>query len=108
MEWSSKRFAQANKRQKDLDDCESAPYYERDWRYTRWENVTRFINCVSDISVGYRNDNIRREAVEERQRALVSKIENQLFHQRTAVAPTLLQLHPFDQQIAVAGNDSFA
>ncbi|KAJ8928348.1 hypothetical protein NQ314_019078 [Rhamnusium bicolor] len=87
IEWSSKRFAQSNKRQK--GDTESSFHYERDWRQTR-------------------NSNIRIEASEEQRRALASRVESQVFHTRTAVAPSLLQLHPFDQQIAVAGNDSFA
>ncbi|XP_072382819.1 regulatory-associated protein of mTOR [Diabrotica undecimpunctata] len=89
VEWSSKRFAQSNKKEKNFRDKECTSYYERDWRHSR-------------------NDSIRTEATEEHRKALASRIESQVFHIRTAVPPSLLQLHPFDQQIAVAGNDSFA
>lgn len=89
VEWSSRRFAQSNSREKLFKDKESTPFYERDWRHSR-------------------NDTIRVEATEEHRRALASRIESQVFHIRTAVPPSLLQLHPFDQQIAIAGNDSFA
>ncbi|KAJ8916102.1 hypothetical protein NQ315_004468 [Exocentrus adspersus] len=89
VEWSSKRFAQSHKKDRVVGDPESLHFYERDWRHNR-------------------NNNIRVEAVDEQRRALSCKVENQVFHTRTAVPPSLLQLHPFDQQIAVAGNDSFA
>ncbi|CAH1154387.1 unnamed protein product [Phaedon cochleariae] len=89
IEWSSKRFAQSNKKDKISNDTESAVFYEKDWRHTR-------------------NNNIRTEASDEQRKALGSKIESQVFHIRTAVPPSLLKLHPFDQQIAVAGNDNFA
>ncbi|XP_018566383.1 regulatory-associated protein of mTOR isoform X2 [Anoplophora glabripennis] len=89
VEWSSKRFAQSNKKDKVTKDPESSHFYERDWRHTR-------------------NNDIRIEATEEQRRALSCRVESQVFHTRTAVAPSLLQLHPFDKQIAVAGNDSFA
>lgn len=35
VEWSSKRFAKANKKEKPVADTECAIYYERDWRFTR-------------------------------------------------------------------------
>lgn len=35
VEWSSKRFARANKKEKPVTDTECAIYYERDWRFTR-------------------------------------------------------------------------
>lgn len=60
------------------------------------------------LSYIFRNNNIRLEAIEEQRRAVNCRLESQVFHTRTAVAPSLLQLHPFDQQIAVAGKDSFA
>ncbi|XP_060522953.1 regulatory-associated protein of mTOR [Cylas formicarius] len=86
--WSSRQFVQP-KRGGAYSDKESPRYFERDWRRTR-------------------NKNIRSEASEEQRRAITSRIETQVFHTRTAAAPSLLQLHPFNQQIAVAGNDSFA
>ncbi|KAG5869942.1 hypothetical protein JTB14_023212 [Gonioctena quinquepunctata] len=89
IEWSSKRFAQSNKKEKSIGDTESSFFYERDWRHTR-------------------NTNIRLEANEEQRRALASRIDSQTFHIRTSVPPSILQLHPFDQQIAAAGNDNFA
>ncbi|KAJ8953916.1 hypothetical protein NQ318_019156 [Aromia moschata] len=89
VEWSSKRFAQSNIKERGMGDTESICYYERDWRHTR-------------------NNNIRYEAADEQRKALNCRIESQVFHTRTALAPSILQLHPFDQQIAVAGNDSFA
>ncbi|CAH1187445.1 unnamed protein product [Phyllotreta striolata] len=89
VEWSSKYFAQSNLREKIAGDRESSCYYERDWRRAR-------------------NDNIRMEASEEHRRTSSSRIETQVFHIRTAVPPSILELHPFDQQIAIAGNDNFA
>lgn len=86
--WSSKQFVNT-KDEREYSDHESKHYYERDWRRAR-------------------NASIRLEATEEKERAIISRIESQVFHTRTAVPPTLLQLHPFSQQIAVAGNDSFA
>ncbi|XP_019770949.1 regulatory-associated protein of mTOR isoform X2 [Dendroctonus ponderosae] len=85
--WSSKQFVK--KRDEQGDDPESEKYYEREWREIR-------------------NKGIRAEAHEEQKRAITSKVENQVFHSRTAVAPTMLQLHPYSQHIVVAGNDSFA
>lgn len=58
--------------------------------------------------INFRNNTIRLEAIEEQRRAVNSRLEIQVFHTRTHVAPSILQLHPFDQQIAVAGKDSFA
>uniref|UniRef100_A0AB74UMX4 Regulatory associated protein of mTOR n=1 Tax=Euwallacea interjectus TaxID=321055 RepID=A0AB74UMX4_9CUCU len=84
--WSGKKFV--NKHE-EVEDPESTKYYEREWRRIR-------------------NTNIRAEALEEQKRVITSKIENVVFHTRTALPPTLLQLHPFNQQIAVAGSDSFA
>nr|ALE20568.1 Raptor [Leptinotarsa decemlineata] len=89
VEWSSKRFALTNKKEKCVGDIESSIFHERNWRQTR-------------------NTNIRLEADEEHRRASVYRIDSQMFQIRTAVPPSLLQLHPFDQQIAVSGNDSFA
>ncbi|CAH1990620.1 unnamed protein product [Acanthoscelides obtectus] len=89
VEWSSRRFAQSNKNRTSNRDIESAVYYEKDWRYAR-------------------NASIRCEASDEQRRALSCRLDYQAFNTRTAVPPTLLQLHPFDQQIAVAGNDYFA
>nr|XP_023022051.1 regulatory-associated protein of mTOR-like [Leptinotarsa decemlineata] len=89
VEWSSKRFALTNKKEKCVGDIESSIFHERNWRQTR-------------------NTNIRLEADEEHRRASAYRIDSQMFQIRTAVPPSLLQLHPFDQQIAVSGNDSFA
>ncbi|XP_050315215.1 regulatory-associated protein of mTOR [Anthonomus grandis grandis] len=84
--WSAKLFT---KKTKKSVDKQSQPYYEREWRLTR-------------------NTNIRAEAIEEQNRAINSRLESQLYQTRTPVPPTLLQLHPFEQHIAVAGSDSFA
>ncbi|KAF7273223.1 hypothetical protein GWI33_014074 [Rhynchophorus ferrugineus] len=88
--WSSKYFLSTNKRLRELNDTESKEYYERDWRRLR-------------------NRTIREEAAKEQHRLIDhDRVEAQLFQTRTAVPPSLIQLHPFNQQIAVAGNDSFA
>ncbi|CAH0563709.1 unnamed protein product [Brassicogethes aeneus] len=87
VEWSAKRFAQ--KRKGSYVDPESQKYYERDWRQSR-------------------NNNIRTESLDEQKRVRTCKIESQVFHTRTPLAPSILQLHPYDQQIAVSGKDSFA
>ncbi|XP_030760068.1 regulatory-associated protein of mTOR isoform X2 [Sitophilus oryzae] len=86
--WSSKKFVKT-KKDVDYSDIESQEYYERDWRRMR-------------------NAAIRLEAAEEQQRAIKSKIETQVFHTRTSLPPSLIQLHPFNQQIAVAGSDLFS
>ncbi|KAL1512534.1 hypothetical protein ABEB36_002115 [Hypothenemus hampei] len=85
--WSAKKFIV--KQTDEYRDPESTKYQQRSWRRLR-------------------NSGIRTEALEEQKRVINSKIETQVFHTRTALPPTLLQLHPFSQQIAVAANDSFA
>jgi regulator-associated protein of mTOR len=88
LEWSVKRFAQLVKKRYPGVDVESPQYYEKDWRFTR-------------------NNNIRKEALEETSRILTCKLESQMFNTRTSLPPSVLQFHPFDQQIAVAGKDHF-
>ncbi|KAJ3644718.1 hypothetical protein Zmor_022428 [Zophobas morio] len=87
IEWACKRFAQSKKKGA-MMDVESAVFYEKDWRYTR-------------------NNNIRKEALEETSRIQSAKLESQVFNTRTSLPPSVLQFHPFDQQIAVAGKDHF-
>ncbi|CAG9766150.1 unnamed protein product [Ceutorhynchus assimilis] len=87
--WSCKQFVIKSKQERVIHDLESLQYYERDWRRSR-------------------NTNLRAEAIEEQKRAVTSRIESQVFHTRTGAPPQLLQLHPFNQQLAVAGNDWFA
>lgn len=88
--WCSKHFAQSSCKRKDYQqDIESRNFYERDWRHTR-------------------NNNIRAVAAEEHRNLSLIKTDSQVFHMRTTIVPSLLQLHPFDQQIALAGKDSFS
>lgn len=70
-------------------DLESGVYYEREWRYMR--------NIV-----------IRTESVEQQRRATKSKLESQVFNIRCQLPPNIIQFHPYDQQMAVAGRDGFS
>lgn len=56
------------------------------------ERLTRFA----------RNDETRRVAREQQRRAIFNKLETQSWGGRTQYAPTLVKLHPFELQIAVA------
>lgn len=89
VEWASKIFAQPAKKEHFSGDMESKNHYEKEWRYIR-------------------NDKIRKEAVEEQKKALSTKLDCQVFNTRTNLPPSFLQFHPFDQQIAVAGRNSFS
>lgn len=53
-----------------------------------------------------RNASVRKEYTELK-RTTYSKIETQLFNTKCSTAPTILQFHPYDQQIAAVGRDSF-
>lgn len=86
--WACKYFAQPVKREPEEEDIESATHYEREWRYMR-------------------NAAIQREAHDEQNRTTGSRLEMQVFNTRNPYPPTVLQFHPYDQQIAVAGRDSF-
>lgn len=70
-------------------DLESGVYYEREWRYMR-------------------NIAIRTESVEQQRRATKSKLESQVFNIRCQLPPNIIQFHPYDQQMAVAGRDGFS
>lgn len=86
--WACKYFAQPVKRESEEEDLESVIHYEREWRYMR-------------------NAAIQKEAVEEQDRVNISRLETQVFNTRSPYTPTVLQFHPYDQQIAVAGRDCF-
>lgn len=64
-----------------------------------------FINSL--INVDFRNNSIRKEGIEDNVRITTSKLESQVFNTRTSLPPSVIQFHPFDQQIAVAGKDHF-
>ncbi|XP_022916408.1 regulatory-associated protein of mTOR isoform X2 [Onthophagus taurus] len=89
IQWSCKQFVQPMMKQSPLDDVESRPYHEREWRFIR-------------------NDAIRKEAQEERRKATAAKIETQIFNARNPgqCPPTVLQFHPYDQHVAVVISDS--
>lgn len=88
-QWSCKTFAKPMMRDNSVGDIESKSFYEKEWRYLR-------------------NNVIRKEALDEQKRVVYSKLETQAFNTRCAAPPSILQFHPYDQQIAVAGKDSFA
>lgn len=50
---------------------------------------------------------MRKEAAEERKKIFTRRIENHVFAGKVSTIPTILQFHPFDQQIAIAERDSF-
>ncbi|GJQ81856.1 hypothetical protein Trydic_g9883 [Trypoxylus dichotomus] len=87
--WSCKQFAQSVTKEFAFKDVESKTHYEKEWRFIR-------------------NESIRKEAAEDQRRAASSKLESQTFNTRCAAPPSIVQFHPYDQQIAVAGRDSFA
>lgn len=89
VEWSSKQFVRRSKNNIEYSDPESYQCYEREWRRIR-------------------NDAVRVESLAEQKRVVTGKIEIQVFQVKIAVPPIALQLHPFEQQLAVSGNDSYA
>lgn len=50
---------------------------------------------------------MRKDAVEERKKIYTRRLEHQLYTGKVSTVPTLLQFHPFEQQIAIAERDSF-
>lgn len=92
VEWSCKQFATPIMKPTALSDVESITHYEREWRYLRNEQVRK----------QFRNDDIKRNS------SLNStRIEAQLFNTKCSTPPTILQFHPYDQQIAAVGRDTF-
>ncbi|XP_043280905.1 regulatory-associated protein of mTOR isoform X2 [Venturia canescens] len=91
VEWSCSQFAQPVSFENETEstsDVESRAHYEREWRYLR-------------------NKRQRRDAREEQQKAVHSRIESQIFHNRVPQPPEVLVFHPFDHHLAVAAKDSF-
>lgn len=85
--WACRYFAQPVKRESE-EDVESPSHYEREWRYMR-------------------NAALQHEARREQERVGTSRVETQTLNARNPHPPTVLQFHPYDQQIAVAGKDCF-
>lgn len=54
-----------------------------------------------------RNKRQRREARDEQLRAVLSKVEHQVFHTRCSQSPEVLTFHPFEPHLAVALKDFF-
>lgn len=65
------------------------------------------IGIGNKIDLYIRNAALRQEAREEQERISTNRLETQVFNARNSYAPHVLQFHPYDQQIAVAGKDSF-
>lgn len=59
------------------------------------------------IVLCFRNKRVRKEAAEERKKIFTRRIDNHVFAGKVSTIPTILQFHPFDQQIAIAERDSF-
>lgn len=90
VEWSCKQFATPIMKPAALSDVESLTHYEREWRYLRNERVRK----------QFRGDYVKRKLN-------VPRIEAQLFNTKCSTPPTILQFHPYDQQIAAVGRDTF-
>ncbi|XP_017782723.1 PREDICTED: regulatory-associated protein of mTOR isoform X2 [Nicrophorus vespilloides] len=85
--WSCKKFAQPMMK-KVIVDKDSKEFLEREWRFMR-------------------NTVIRNEGRAEEIRAQRCRLESQVFNSRIQNVPSIVQFHPYDQQIAVAAKDSF-
>ncbi|XP_071450687.1 regulatory-associated protein of mTOR-like [Hetaerina americana] len=89
VEWSCKYFAQPVMKFLEDDDVESKQHYEREWRYMR-------------------NTHLRKEAKEEQKRlGCGSRIESQVFTARSPDPPSVIQFHPYDNHLVVAGRDCY-
>ncbi|XP_019699169.1 regulatory-associated protein of mTOR isoform X1 [Harpegnathos saltator] len=88
VEWSCAQFAQPANLENEMDDVESKPYLEREWRFIR-------------------NEKQRHDAKEEQLRAPQSKVESQVCHVRCPQSPQILVFHPFESHLAVALKDCF-
>ncbi|XP_071567767.1 regulatory-associated protein of mTOR isoform X2 [Temnothorax nylanderi] len=88
VEWSCAQFAQPVSLEDEMDDVESRPYLEREWRFIR-------------------NAKQRQDAREEQLRAPQNKMESQVCHARCSQAPQVLVFHPFEPHLAVALKDCF-
>lgn len=86
--WSCKQFATPIMKPTAINDVESLTHYEREWRYMR-------------------NDSVRKEFRDEVRRLPYCRLETQLFNTKCSTPPTILQFHPYDQQIAAVGRDTF-
>ncbi|RLU18249.1 hypothetical protein DMN91_008605 [Ooceraea biroi] len=88
VEWSCAQFAQPVSLEDEMDDVESRPYLEREWRFIR-------------------NAKQRQDAMEEQLRAPQNKVESQVYHARCPHSPQILAFHPFEPHLAVALKDCF-
>ncbi|XP_020291270.1 regulatory-associated protein of mTOR isoform X2 [Pseudomyrmex gracilis] len=88
VEWSCAQFAQPANSEDEMNDVESRPYLEREWRFIR--NVKQ-----------------RQDAKEEQLRAPLNKMESQVYHARCPYSPQILMFHPFEPHLAVALKDYF-
>ncbi|XP_014472593.1 PREDICTED: regulatory-associated protein of mTOR isoform X3 [Dinoponera quadriceps] len=87
VEWSCSQFAQPASLEDEMDDVESKPYLEREWRFIRNEK--------------------QRHDAKEQLRTPQSKVESQVCHARCPQSPQILVFHPFESHLAVALKDSF-
>lgn len=58
--------------------------------------------------MNFRNKRVRKEAAEERKKVATRRLEHHIFTGKVSTVPSILQFHPFDQQIAIAERDSFS
>lgn len=113
--WSCKKFAQSTCKLSPLKDKESRAHNERDWRYIRYVifTFTKYTDLIVCIHVNIdiifclflRNNNMRKDSLEEQRRAVTSRVETQVFNTRSNSAPSLLQFNAYDHRIAVAAKD---
>lgn len=54
-----------------------------------------------------RNSALRYEARDEQRRIATGRLESQVFNTRCPNPPSVIQFHPYETYIAVAGKDSF-
>ncbi|PNF16965.1 Regulatory-associated protein of mTOR [Cryptotermes secundus] len=88
VDWSCKYFAQPVMKFLEDNDVESSIHYEREWRYQR-------------------NSALRCEARDEQRRIATGRLESQVFNTRCPNPPSVIQFHPYETYVAVAGKDAF-
>lgn len=84
-EFSQRKTSQTKQNQND-NDRDAPEFLEREWRFKR-------------------NEQLRREARDQQQRVPFSKLETQNCLCRTQHMPTIVKLHDYEPQIAVAYKD---
>jgi len=54
-----------------------------------------------------RNSALRCEARDEQRRIVTGRLESQVFNTRCPNPPAVIQFHPYETHVAVAGKDAF-